>query len=342
MNNSKLASGKISISTVDALTASHPSGELEVGTFVTLQTETIGATIYYTTDGSIPTEESTKYSDFIPVTTAMTIKAIAVKNGYRTSDVYEVSYTVPIQEAGTATVSIGSVTAAAGDEVSVPVYIFADEDITDYTLTLKFDSSKFEYIGIEPRELFTSSSDGSITVTYSGNAIESGEMFNINFKALSSAVDGSYPITAGDNIKVIGAASNALDVEVIDGAIVLSGSNNSNLDKVSAEVLLIDKDGNNVTDISEVSDEITANVAIENINADDEQTSLTANVILAVYDKDGVLIKVSTVEVDLSDVNYIFSHTIEIPEGSSVSSIKMMIWNGLGSMTPLATVSSIL
>ena len=47
---------------------------------VTLACETTGAAIYYTTDGSTPTSESTLYSSAISVGVNMTIKAIAIKD----------------------------------------------------------------------------------------------------------------------------------------------------------------------------------------------------------------------------------------------------------------------
>ena len=72
------------------------SGAVAPGTWVTLSTATAGAAIYYTTDGTMPTTSSTPYSSPIPVTTDLTIKAIAAKEGMTNSGVFSAAYTVTI------------------------------------------------------------------------------------------------------------------------------------------------------------------------------------------------------------------------------------------------------
>ena len=62
---------------------------------VTLACATDGASIYYTTDGSTPTSESTAYSTKITISATTTIKAIAVKSTMTDSDVATKAYTKP-------------------------------------------------------------------------------------------------------------------------------------------------------------------------------------------------------------------------------------------------------
>ena len=57
------------------------------GVKVTMATTTEGAVIYYTTDGTVPTKESTKYSEAVEFTKDATVKAIAVKEGLENSPV---------------------------------------------------------------------------------------------------------------------------------------------------------------------------------------------------------------------------------------------------------------
>ncbi|MBP0983312.1 MAG: chitobiase/beta-hexosaminidase C-terminal domain-containing protein [Oscillospiraceae bacterium] len=78
--------------------ASVRGGEVEKNTAVKLTSDTAGAVIYYTTDGTEPTTSSAVYSGAILIGESVTIKAIAVKLGMRNSDVLTVNYTV-IEEA---------------------------------------------------------------------------------------------------------------------------------------------------------------------------------------------------------------------------------------------------
>ena len=54
---------------------------------VTISTETSGASIYYTLDGSDPGTSSTMYTDAFPISESVTVKAIAVKDGYYDSNI---------------------------------------------------------------------------------------------------------------------------------------------------------------------------------------------------------------------------------------------------------------
>ena len=70
------------------------AGSVVKGTLVSISTTPADATIYYTTDGSDPTENSNVYSDPIEITEATTIKAYAVKADYEDSEVATAEYTI--------------------------------------------------------------------------------------------------------------------------------------------------------------------------------------------------------------------------------------------------------
>lgn len=76
-----------------APTFSPAAGAVMEGTEVTISTTTDGATIYYTTDGTEPTTESSVYSAAIEINEATTIKAIAVK-GELSSNLATAEYTI--------------------------------------------------------------------------------------------------------------------------------------------------------------------------------------------------------------------------------------------------------
>lgn len=96
--------------TVNAPTADVAAGTYHSNQTVTLASSTDGATIYYTTDGTVPSigddgkpsGTTKKYSDAISVTgtqgltEATTIKAIAVKSGMYPSEMSEFVYTIEI------------------------------------------------------------------------------------------------------------------------------------------------------------------------------------------------------------------------------------------------------
>ncbi len=75
---------------------------------VTISCETEGATIHYTTDGTDPTTDSSVYEAAITLTASVTIKAIAVADGYNNSTITskDCTYTAPT----VATPVIGDVT----------------------------------------------------------------------------------------------------------------------------------------------------------------------------------------------------------------------------------------
>lgn len=84
----------LTTSAVEAPVFSVAAGEVAKGTEVAISCATEGATIFYTTDGTEPTVASTEYTAPIVINDAMTIKAIAVKEGLVNSEVVTAAYTL--------------------------------------------------------------------------------------------------------------------------------------------------------------------------------------------------------------------------------------------------------
>ena len=90
-DNSGVASASYTIVKVAKPTFSPEEGDVDAGTVVTISTATEGATIYYTTDGSTPTTESTQ-GNSVTINANTTINAIAVKEGMANSNVATAEY----------------------------------------------------------------------------------------------------------------------------------------------------------------------------------------------------------------------------------------------------------
>ena len=91
----------IPLETVSTPTFSPAGGTYNAAQDVTINCDTDGATIHYTTDGTDPTTSSPVYSSAIHVDETMTIKAIAVKDGMNNSEIASATYTIDIPPVGT-------------------------------------------------------------------------------------------------------------------------------------------------------------------------------------------------------------------------------------------------
>ena len=71
-----------------------PPGSYAATQSVALSTRTPQAVVYYTTDGSEPTEDSEGYLEPLDIAETTVIKAIAIKAGWETSDLVEAEYKI--------------------------------------------------------------------------------------------------------------------------------------------------------------------------------------------------------------------------------------------------------
>lgn len=86
--------GGVVVPVVETPVFSVAAGAVEKGTQVSISCATEGATIHYTTDGSFVSATSPVYSEPIVINEAMTIKAIAVKEGMTDSKLAQAAYTI--------------------------------------------------------------------------------------------------------------------------------------------------------------------------------------------------------------------------------------------------------
>ena len=71
-------------------------GAVTSGTEINLTTETENGAIYYTTDGSDPTEDSTRYAGPIQITKDTTIKAVVIADGLKNSEINSFAYFIAL------------------------------------------------------------------------------------------------------------------------------------------------------------------------------------------------------------------------------------------------------
>ena len=86
---------------------------------VTITDTTLGAAIYYTTDGTIPTAASSLYTAAIVVSDTETIQAIAVADGYTDSLVASATYTINLHPTAMPAFSPGAGTYPAAQTVTI-------------------------------------------------------------------------------------------------------------------------------------------------------------------------------------------------------------------------------
>ena len=97
--SSEIVSATYTISNIE--TVATPVITPEAGSYntpqqITIVCETAEAVIYYTTDGSDPTAESTSYTEPFTLSASATVKAIAVKEGMNNSQIASAAYTMPV------------------------------------------------------------------------------------------------------------------------------------------------------------------------------------------------------------------------------------------------------
>ncbi len=97
--NSGVSAAAYAINLAGTPVAATPTFSVATGTYTSAQTVNIsestgGAVIYYTTDGTMPSTGSTKYSTTITVQATEVLQAIAVAAGYNNSEVASAAYAI--------------------------------------------------------------------------------------------------------------------------------------------------------------------------------------------------------------------------------------------------------
>ena len=179
-------------------TASPNGGSFSGSQTVELSCATDGSVIYYTTDGSEPTESSTQYTGSIIITETTTIKVIAVKDGMNNSDVLEITFTKStgsgsvttyaptITDSKNGSITIRPSRPAAGATVTITTDPDEGYEVDEVTVTDQNDNEVEVTDNGDGTYSFTQpSSRVTITVTYALEKCDGTEADNCSSLAFS-------------------------------------------------------------------------------------------------------------------------------------------------------------
>ena len=226
LNSSKGNSGTPVKGTVATPACSGASGAVVSGTSVTITCSTEGAKIYYTKDGTKPTAESTEYTSAISITEAVTVKAIAVKDGMKNSTVASASYTISSGNIPEGFVKVKGTT-ITGNESWIPsseVFVsgrritISDMYVCDHEVT----RGEFkEVMGTDPSTASAYDKDGN---ELTGDAVLNNPVNYVNWYA---AIAYCNKLSLKENLTSCYSVSGVTDWENLDYSSIPTSSNST-------------------------------------------------------------------------------------------------------------------
>ena len=190
-------------------TFSPAAGTYNANQSVTLST-TYGAKIYYTTDGTNPTTESTEYSGAISVTQTTTIKAIAWTSGCTSSATASATYTMKCATP-TFSVAAGTYTGNQSVEIScttpgVTIHYTTDGSTPDgssptYNSAIAVNSTQtIKAIAMKSNWTTSDMATAAYTIKHNVTWSVNGETYS------TGVVDGNSHVTHGSKISAMATA----------------------------------------------------------------------------------------------------------------------------------------
>lgn len=241
-----------STSSVTNVYANYKSGEVDRGTAVRLGTDAFNSKIYYTLDGSNPTDKSMLYKTPIVINEYTVIKAVALKDG-KYSAVSTFEYLISNKARTEMNITIGGKEGKLGDYVDIPV-TFSNvpiEGISNVKFAVKFNPEILSFQSVTKGGLVTDSSDFSYTKPSndtillsfydnsrtSRNISQNGTFATLRFYIRSNAALGRYSIARqytseeGVNLR----SGKAVNVYYNDGYIDAVSTNSTLLGDVDGD-----------------------------------------------------------------------------------------------------------
>lgn len=202
-----ITKGVLTCMTPTLATGSEPAGAVLIGTVIKLDCATEGATIYYTTNGTMPSTSSDEYTDDgITINEACTIKAYAVKTDFVDSDVLSISYTIKVVETPEISISDDGKATIDCEEDATVYYTLDGTDPTDaglkYTEPVQLeDNQTIKAIAYKanmmPSEIASATYEsGQYTITFD-TEIENGSI------SVNGNETGSIKVTKGETVTIV-------------------------------------------------------------------------------------------------------------------------------------------
>jgi hypothetical protein len=185
-----------------------PASGASVPTNVTISCTTTGAVIYYTLDGSLPTQSSTLYTGKVSVVTASVMRAVGFTNGWTPSVASVAYYGLP------------AVTANAQVSRSVNTNIPAAPLVT-FSVTPGTNANCVAVTESLPPGLAATNVTAGGSYIASNNVVLWGPFFGTNVQTLSyQAVGqlGTYPVQASWSVDGVGGSEAAVTNIVVASA----------------------------------------------------------------------------------------------------------------------------
>lgn len=280
-----------------------PTASVEPGTYdhpltVELSSATEGASIYYTTDGSMPSVADTVYTSLytgpITINTDTTLKAIAVKEGMADSEVAEFNYQI-VNAPPTVTLTADALVAPDTDftvEVKLEGSI---NDIFAEDITISYDEELFDFVEVVSEEGVMIANepavvDGSIRIIAANEGGISGNkaILTVKFHAknIPSSESGEITVTR---------AQLGSPMPLPTGTVftAVGGSTSVAIRKPPVPVTGIEIDQGDSLSLM-VGETVELTATIEPSDADDKTITWTSDSPAATVDQNG---KVTAVEV---------------------------------------------
>ena len=241
--------------------------------------DTFGSNIdVVTVDGAIIIPDVTTTTTAAATTT--TAAATTTSAPAATTTAAPVSTTLP--DAGAVTYVVPTVTAAAGDEVSMPVQVLGDPGTAGVVIDLESDA-RLGYVGYtagvyaggqwnQAKLIYSWSSGEGENVTADNEAA----MFNVTFKVPDDAKPGDvFPITF-ESAEAVDTFGSNIDVVTVDGAIIIPDVTTTTTEEVTTTTTAAETTTTTAAATTTTAAETTTTTAAATTTTEEVTTTTTA------------------------------------------------------------------